>query len=130
MPHTFAITPIYAGLLGLLLLALTTVVVRLRGKYKVGIGDGGHPEMSRAIRVHANFIEYVPLALILILMLEYRGIPAWALHGLGGGLFLGRVLHAWGLSQNERTSFGRAVGIMLTWLSILVASLWLLFISL
>jgi len=129
MPHTFAITPIYAGLLGLLLLALTASVVRLRGKYKVGIGDGGHPELSRAVRAHANFIEYVPLALILLLILEYRGIPAWALHGLGGSLFLGRVLHAWGLSQRAGTSFGRAIGIVLTLLCILAASLWLLFIS-
>ncbi len=130
MPHTFAITPIYGGLLGLLLVALTFAVIRLRGRYKVGIGDGGHPALARACRVHANFIEYVPLALILLAMLEYRGIPAWALHGLGGALLLGRLLHAWGLMGSERTSFGRAVGIVLTIACLLITSLWLLVISL
>ncbi|MBP7062730.1 MAPEG family protein [Ferrovibrio sp.] len=129
MPQNFVIIPIYAALLGLLLLALTTAVVRLRGKHKVGIGDGGHADLALACRAHANFIEYVPLALILLLLLEYRGVPVWALHGLGAGLFLGRVLHAWGLSRSQGTSPGRAIGILLTWISILVPSLWLLVIS-
>ncbi len=129
MPQNFVIMPIYAALLGLLLLALTTAVVRLRGKHKVGIGDGGHADLALACRAHANFIEYVPLALILLLLLEYRGVPVWALHGLGAALFLGRVLHAWGLSRSQGTSPGRAIGMMLTLGSILVSSLWLLVIS-
>lgn len=129
MPQNFVIIPIYAALLGLLLLALTAAVVRLRGKHKVGIGDGGHADLALACRAHANFIEYVPLALILLLLLEYRGVPVWALHGLGSALFFGRVLHAWGLSRSQGTSPGRAIGILLTWISILVPSLWLLVIS-
>ncbi len=129
MPQNFVIMPIYAALLGLLLLALAGSVVRLRGKHKVGIGDGGHADLALACRAHANFIEYVPLALILLLLLEYRGVPVWALHGLGSALFLGRVLHAWGLSRSQGTSPGRAIGILLTWISILVSSLWLLVIS-
>ncbi len=130
MPQNFVVMPIYAALLGLLLLVLAGAVVRLRGKHKVGIGDGGHEDLALAGRAHANFIEYVPIALILLLLLEYRGVPAWALHGLGGGLLLGRLLHAWGLSQSRGTSPGRAIGILLTWAVLLITSLWLLLISL
>ena len=37
---------------------------------------------SRAMRVHANFAEYVPLALILVAFAELQGQPAAFVHGL------------------------------------------------
>lgn len=122
----FAITPLYAALCGLLLLVLGLVVIRLRQRYGVNTGDGGHDDLARAMRVQANFIEYVPLTLLLLFMLEMSRQPAWALHLLGAGLFVGRVLHAWGYLSSPRLTFGRMVGILLT-LSVLgVTALWLL----
>ena len=32
----------------------------------MSIGDGGNPYMLRAIRMHGNAIEYIPLVLMLI----------------------------------------------------------------
>src|SRR5258708_29645303 len=55
-----------AGLLGLLAVALLSNVGRLRGKTRIFIGDGGNAELITAMRVQANFVENVPLALILI----------------------------------------------------------------
>src|SRR5579862_5269001 len=55
------------GLLGLLATALTIHVGRVRSAKQIFLGDGGDREMLTAIRAHANFIEFVPLALILIL---------------------------------------------------------------
>ncbi|MCW0234369.1 MAG: MAPEG family protein [Ferrovibrio sp.] len=122
----FAVTPLYAALCGLLLLVLALAVVRLRQRHRVNTGDGGHADLARAMRVQANFVEYVPLTLLLLFMLEMSRQPVWALHLLGAGLFVGRVLHAWGYLGSPGLSFGRMVGIVLT-LSVLgVTALWLL----
>ncbi len=117
------ITALYAGLLGLLLLALSANVVRFRARHKVIFGTGEAPPLERSVRVQANFVEYVPLTLLLILLLELSGWPAAVLHPLGAGLFLGRVLHAVGLTQTHRGSFGRYWGTVLTWAALLVAAL-------
>jgi len=117
------VTPLYAGLLGLLLIVLAVNVSRYRVGLKISVGDGGHPGLKRAIRAHANLIENAPLALILLLSVEVQGFSAPVVHALGGTLVIGRILHAFGLSRYEGTSVGRAVGILLTWVMILVASL-------
>lgn len=44
------------------------------------------PELLLAMRRHANFIEFVPLALVLIAMLELNGVSTTASHALGAGL--------------------------------------------
>jgi uncharacterized protein len=120
-PMSVAVVTFYAGILGLICLVLAVLVVRQRGKTKTGLGTGGHLALEQAIRVHANFVEYVPLILILLLLLELSGLaPVW-LHAMGIALVVGRVLHAWGLSGNPNESFGRAAGITLTWLTLLVA---------
>ena len=63
MPH---ITGVYATLIGLLAVYLIANVIHFRLRFKVGAGDGGHPELARAIRAHGNLIEHAPLTLILI----------------------------------------------------------------
>ena len=109
------ITPLYAGLCGLLLIFLSFTVTRHRRNKHIGLGDAGDPQLGRAIRVHANFIEYAPLALILLLFVELANYPAWLCHGLGLALFLGRCFHAGGLSATGGASIGRTVGTLLTW---------------
>lgn len=126
----FAVTPLYAALCGLLLLVLGLVVVRLRRQHNVLTGDGGNAALARAMRVQANFVEYVPLTLLLLFMLEMSRQPVWALHLLGGALFIGRLLHAWGYLLTPRLSFGRALGIGLTWIVLGVTALWLLLVVL
>lgn len=122
MPVT--ITPLYAGLLGLLLLVLSFRVSMQRRRHMVSLGDGGQPALQAAIRVQANFVEYVPLALVLLALLELTGQPPAVLHVLGAALFLGRILHAQGLTSNPGgKSFGRMWGVLLTWLMLLAASL-------
>ncbi|MEE4297063.1 MAG: MAPEG family protein [Wenzhouxiangella sp.] len=121
---TYTITLFYAGLSGLLLLALSFQVVALRRRFQVGLGTGNQPELERVIRVHANFCEHVPLALVILLALELSNVfPAFLLHLLGVALVLGRVLHAWGLSQTAGVSKGRFIGTLMTWLMILIGSL-------
>lgn len=113
----------YAGLLGLLLLVLSFQVVMLRRRHRVGIGSGQVQALERAVRTQANFTEYVPLAVLLLVLLGISAdLPDWSLHGLAGTLVLGRILHAIGLSRSAGTSLNRVVGTLLTWLVLLAGS--------
>lgn len=121
------VTPLYAGLLGLLLIGLAYNVSRYRVGLKIAFGDNGHPGLQRAIRAHSNLTENAPLGLILLAAVEIQGFSAVAIHVLGCMLVLGRGMHAFGLSRNPGTSVGRAGGILLTWLMILAASVLAIF---
>ncbi|MBM4382652.1 MAG: MAPEG family protein [Deltaproteobacteria bacterium] len=113
-----AISACYAGLLGLLavLLANNVLFVRLRAatqpKWKP----------DAALRVQANFVENVPLALVLLLLLELQGASVAALHAFGVGLVACRVLHAWGLGSYEGANYPRLVGAQGTFLLISIMS--------
>ncbi|KZZ75338.1 hypothetical protein A3765_25045, partial [Oleiphilus sp. HI0130] len=85
--------------------------------------------MRCAIRAHANALENVPLALLLLLMLELNHLNPILTNILGSMLVLGRVMHAWGLSRVDGLSTGRFYGTILTWLSILgmaVLNIWII----
>ena len=114
------ITATYAGLLGLLVLILAFRVVAVRRA--TAIGDGGNALLLSRIRIHGNAAEYVPLALLLMLLLEVNGASARMLHALGIALVVGRLAHAQGLSQSVGVSAGRFVGNVLTWSVIAVAA--------
>ena len=116
-----SIVMFYAGVNALIAMVLAMRVVRLRVTTKTDLGSGGHRGLERAIRAHGNFIEYVPLILLLLLLLELSGLGAIWLHAMGAALTVGRILHGWGLSTNAGESFGRFSGTMLTWLALLAA---------
>lgn len=121
------VTALYAGLLGVLLLVLSYRVSMYRRRHGISLGDGGHKGLHAAIRVQGNFVEYVPTALVLLLLVELTGRQPAIVHGLGAALFLGRVLHAQGLTSNpDGKSPGRLLGILLTWLMLLTASVLLI----
>ncbi len=119
-------TPFYAALLALIFVALSLRTIRLRRRYRVGVGDGNHAELQRAARVHANFAEYVPLALLLIYFAEIGGGAPLLIHILAITLLCGRLLHAWGVSRVRENYRYRTVGMVLTFSVIISASLSLL----
>lgn len=121
------ITAFYAALFGLLLIAVSARIPVWRRRLKVGIGSGGDEMLARLVRVHGNFTEYVPTALILLMLNELNGNPMVLLHGAGITLLVGRIIHAFGLTSSSGYSFGRFWGTSLTWLVILVLSLQLLY---
>jgi len=108
------ITALYAGLLTFLLLVLSFRVIGVRRSAKVEIGDGNDQKLLRRVRVHANFVEYTPYALILIGLLESLKAPGMMLHWLGATLLLGRILHAYALSQTPHIMSMRVAGMFLT----------------
>ena len=104
------ITALYAGVLALLLVVLALRVVRLRWKFRVGLGDGGEKAMLRAIRIHGNATEHVPIALLLLLVAELNQTGPTLLHACGAVLVVARVLHALGLGKSAGASWQRAAG--------------------
>ncbi|MCW8108365.1 MAPEG family protein [Alteromonas ponticola] len=114
------ITAFYASLLGLCYLYLSLAVIAIRRKAQIGIGDGGNHDLMRISRVHANFNEYVPITLIMLACLE--SISHWdgVMHLGANALLFGRVLHAYGLRHHDGASWQRFVGMIMTFLSMLI----------
>jgi hypothetical protein len=121
------ITGLYAALCGLLLVIFSFMIIRKRFAFQTGIGDGGHEELQRVIRIHGNFTEFVPLALILIMLSEMTGTSAHLIHGMGLTLVIARILHAFGLNKSAGSSLPRMFGMIGTFLVILCASGLLIF---
>lgn len=117
------VTTVYAGLLGLIYLALSIFVIMGRWKYRVNMGDGGSENLLKRIRLHGNFIEYVPLALILMFLSEQEDASEMTIHILGMALVIGRIMHPIGLYNKFGASIGRSGGMFLTFAVIFTASL-------
>ncbi len=117
------ITMLYAGLCTILVVLLALRVVQWRFRHKIGIGDGGDPQLQMRVRVHGNAIENLPLALLLLGGMELNGYPPGLIHGFGATLFVSRAAHAWGLSHSSGTSRGRFLGTLFTWLLMLSMAL-------
>ena len=120
------IVPFYAALFGLVFVYLSVRTLLLRRRLRIAIGDGDNPEMLRAMRVHSNFAEYVPLSLILLYFVEAQGGNLLMLHALCLALFAGRLSHAFGVSQTTENYRFRVAGMAMTFTAIIVASLALL----
>lgn len=123
-----SITSIYAAVLTLFFVGLTIRTVVLRNKTQTTIGDAGHPDLKRAIRAHGNFAEYVPLALLLIFMVESQGAAVYWVHGLAACLLIGRVSHAYAVSQIKEPMQFRIFGMAMT-LACLIGCAFYLFVA-
>lgn len=112
----------YASLLTLVYLLLSFNVSRQRRRCLVSLGDGDQPPLRAAMRAHGNFAEYVPLALLLLALDEAAGVSAPWLHAVGAMLLAGRILHPFGIAMPAPNP-ARVLGILLTWLALLLAAL-------
>jgi uncharacterized membrane protein YecN with MAPEG domain len=121
MPY---VTALYAGLFAILLVFLGLRVTLLRRSFKVGLGDGGEGRLARAIRVHANAVEWGVVVLLLLLIAEQNRASAVLLHLCGAVFILARVFHALGLTRSSNRSPGRAMGMVATVAVVIVLALW------
>jgi len=117
---------LYAALLALLYVVLSVRTLRLRRRLRIAIGDAGSTEMLRAMRVHSNFAEYVPLSLLLVYFTELSDAPSVLVHALGVCLLVGRLSHAFGVSQPKENFKFRVFGMALTFTALGVSSAYLL----
>ncbi len=115
------VTAFYAALLAALFIVLSFRTIAARRAARVEIGDGRNDELLRRMRVHANCAEYVPIALLLMALAESLALPRPALHAIGVVLLLGRVVHAYALSQTPHILRLRVAGMMATITAIIAA---------
>ena len=87
----------YLALLTFLYLALSVHVIRTRGAARVSLGTEGHETLLRATRAHGNFMEYVPLAFLLLWLLEYTEFNGIIITLLSALLVIARTSHAYGI---------------------------------
>ena len=113
------VTLLYAGILILLsvLLANQVLYVRLKGDKE--------PEWraNAVLRVQANFVENVPLTLILLYLFEISFSSKVAVHVFGSGLVICRLLHAWGMSKYKGANYPRLIGAQGTFLLLSIISM-------
>ncbi|MBB65581.1 MAG: hypothetical protein CMO81_11025 [Waddliaceae bacterium] len=117
----------YAGLLGLAAVFLAVQVILQRRKKKVALGYGKSRELKDRGRAFENFTEYVPIALLLMMIVEFSGGNQALLHMSGLSLIFGRLLHA--IAIYRRIIRLRVVGMSLTFFSIVTLSLMSLYLS-
>ena len=109
------ITLIYASLLGLLQVTLAYKAGSSRLKTNTLLGDGNQSEVLQKIRAHGNLIEYAPIFLILLALIEMQGVALWKIHALGSLFFLARIAHSYGMYISTESTPPRLIGILVTW---------------
>ena len=119
---SIAITALYAGLLGVVLFVLSYRVVQQRRASSISLGHKEDKVLERRIRGHGNFVEYVPMCLILLAALEMQGGPVWLVHGLGLMLLAGRLLHGYAFGFTDFSPL-RMPGAALTFTALALLSI-------
>ena len=117
------ITLLYASLLTILAIFLAIKVGMNRVETNIMTGEGESSILLQSVRAHGNLIEYAPLALILLALLEMQNVSDLTLHLCGSLFFLARILHAYGVTISRESTPYRLVGALGTWLIMLIMSL-------
>ena len=128
---TIPITAFYTGILAIFALFLSAQAGIYRGKTGASIlfGDPVNMELAQRVRRHQNFLEYVPMVLIIMALLELNGASSTYLHVIGVLLIVARIAHFLGLHHDNMAHPGRAIGAAGTALITLVSAGYLLWLS-
>lgn len=108
------VTSLTAGLLALLLVALSIRISMLRMRHRVSLGDGGHDDLQRAIRAHGNTAEHAPIFILLLLLAEAGNAPMAIIWTLAIVFVAARVMLVTGLLSSA-LSKRRRIGAGLTY---------------
>ena len=124
------ITLMYASTMAIFALVLSFSAGSFRGKTGISIlhGEPVNMELAEKVRRHQNFLEYVPLFLIVFGAIELTGGSSLFLYIVGDLIIIARIAHAIGLKHDNMAHVGRLIGAGGTALLTLVAAgygLWL-----
>lgn len=125
----FSAVAVYIGLNIVLNVALALRVIQLRNRTRTSRGGGNHSGLEWAIRAHGNNAEYAPFALSALIFLALMEAPSALVHAVGAGYTLGRCLVAWALGWDGGRRRARLVGMVLTFLALLVAAVALIVLA-
>ena len=87
-------TMLFAAIFAVLHVIFTLRVGAYRFRSRISLGDGGDNELRNRIRAHGNFVEQVPIALLLLLLNDLNGLDDNTLMILGSVLLVSRLLHS------------------------------------
>ena len=101
MSVSVPVTLLYASFFALFALVLSFRAGSFRGKAQISVlyGEPTNLELAQRVRVHQNFLEYVPLILIMFGLLEASGVSRMFLYVMGDLLIVARIAHAIGLKH-------------------------------
>ena len=118
------ITLFYASFFALFALVLSFRAGSFRGKSGISIlfGEPPNMELAERVRVHQNFLEYVPIIIVVMGALEANGASSLFLYIVGDVLIVARIAHAIGLKHDNMAHIGRLIGAGGTALVMLVAA--------
>ncbi len=88
-----SVTLMFAAIFGFMHVVFTLRVGNYRFKSKISLGDGGDRELLKRVRAQGNFIENVPIALLLILLNDLDGAEDSTLMLMGSILLISRLTH-------------------------------------
>lgn len=108
------ITGLYVAAFALVQAAMVVWVAKSRYRHHVSLGDGEVEPLVRKTRVYGNFVETVPVAILLMLIAELGGAPLWTIHWMGGLMVVSRISHAIGLLTGPGYGPFRAAGMLMT----------------
>lgn len=108
------ITGLYAAIFAFVQAVMVVWIAKTRMKEQVSLGDGDNPVIQTKSRVYGNFVEIVPMALILMALAEFGGAPLWCVHGMGGLMVVSRLSHGYGLLKPPGYGVFRMVGMVLS----------------
>jgi len=117
-------TSLVAGVFALMLVPLSIQVSLRRAKANAVFGDAGDETLRRRIRAHGNFIEYAPLAVVVLGFVEYRGAASWLVYSLALGFAFSRIAHAIGMLYTSTPPL-RAAAMLINHACFLAAGIWL-----
>ncbi|MBX3193393.1 MAG: MAPEG family protein [Labilithrix sp.] len=123
------VTALYGSLNAILNIALAIRVSNQRTRDKVALGTGDAQESALLVRIrtHANNAEFVPLAILMLLIAELSGGASVWLHVIGGSLLAARIAHVPGM-ERPAPNAARLAGNLITWLDVIATSIWVLWL--
>ena len=127
---TLAVTGMYAAILGLIMIAFQFRVIVKRAKSGISLLDGDDKDLALAMRQHGNFIENVPLALVVMAIAELQGAAGTWLQIIGIVLVVSRIIHPLGLNFEKGATVARIAGAIGTQIAIVLPAcliLWPMF---
>ncbi len=106
------ITLMYASVFALFALVLSFRAGSFRGKSGISVlhGEPANMELAERVRAHQNFLEYVPIVIIVMGAIELNGGSDMFLYVTGDLLFIARIAHAMGLKHDNMAHKGRLIG--------------------
>ncbi|WP_419908112.1 MAPEG family protein [Hoeflea sp.] len=122
----FEVTGIYASLLAIVMIVLSTRVSILRAKTGIAMLHGENTQLSEWVRRHGNFTENAPMGLILMAIVEASGASVLLLNIIGGTLLISRIAHPFGIAAKDENKVARGLGASLMAVSMLICVVFIL----